>query len=150
MAAGGGAHVAIQTDTRPNGPFLATQKLGLLTEMCPLGHLTGWVKSDTEASLAVDWARRVRLSSHVARALEGLHAEGLVHRDVAAKNVLMRAVEGEDGVEALLADFGLARDLTVRWEGRGPRGGEEEADRHLLRRRRSRARARRWRATKRR
>ena len=88
----------------------AAQKIGLLTELCPLGSMAAWARADAEASLALDWARRVRVASHVARALEGVHAQGLVHRDVAAKNVLMRA--GADGeVEALLADFGLVREL---------------------------------------
>jgi len=44
-----------------------------------------------------------RIAVHVGRALDSLHAAGLVHRDVKPENVML-APEG-----ALLTDFGLAR-----------------------------------------
>ncbi len=52
----------------------------------------------------------VRLLAQVARAVDHAHRNGVVHRDLKPQNVL---VEGLD--RALVADFGLARD--VKWEG---------------------------------
>ena len=37
-----------------------------------------------------------------------LHAEGVVHRDLAARNILL-----DDNFEAVIADYGLSRILSV-------------------------------------
>lgn len=50
----------------------------------------------------------VRLARQVASALEAAHALGLVHRDVKPENILLDA-----NGDALLTDFGIARELAV-------------------------------------
>jgi hypothetical protein len=55
--------------------------------------------------LAVD--RALDVAEQIAHGLEHVHRAGLVHRDVKPSNILLRA----DGT-AVLADFGLALDLT--------------------------------------
>jgi serine/threonine protein kinase, bacterial len=54
----------------------------------------------------------VLLASQLAEALDALHADGLIHRDVKAANVLVRSVAGKD--HAYLTDFGVAKPADAR------------------------------------
>ncbi|MBA3658729.1 MAG: protein kinase [Gemmatimonadales bacterium] len=58
--------------------------------------------------LPVDQA--VHLARDVAAALEYAHRQGIIHRDIKPGNVLL------NGTEALVADFGIARAITVAAE----------------------------------
>ncbi len=51
------------------------------------------------------WARTRRVAGDVARALEAVHASGLVHRDLTPGNVMVRPDGG-----AVLMDFGVAKE----------------------------------------
>lgn len=71
-----------------------------------------WVPGDT---LQRHVARRspgtheaVRIARDLARALEAVHARGIVHRDVKPANVVL--TDGPAGPAPKLVDFGLARD----------------------------------------
>ena len=66
---------------------------------------------DASVSIAV----RVALLAKAARALAMVHAQGVAHRDVAARNFLME--EAEDGeLIVKVCDFGLACALQRPWE----------------------------------
>lgn len=76
--------------------------------------LTEFLKSATRETIA-------ELFVQLARALDYIHALGLVHGDIKPSNVLVCPPEGVDGVpRAKLIDFGLARML------RGPAPRTEE------------------------
>ncbi|MCW2756784.1 MAG: pknB 3 [Nocardioidaceae bacterium] len=67
-------------------------------------------------------ARRVAtIGSQVADALAYTHARGVVHRDVKPANILVADPHGPD-IRAALADFGIARLLTI----------DEDATRHTV------------------
>jgi serine/threonine-protein kinase len=68
------------------------------------------VEGQTFADLKVGtpWQEKVSLAVQAARGLGAAHRMGLVHRDVKPANILVEATK--EGLQALLSDFGLARD----------------------------------------
>ncbi|MCP3992757.1 MAG: protein kinase [Actinomycetia bacterium] len=64
----------------------------------------------------------IRLITELGACMEAVHAQGIVHRDIKPSNLLFRATEYvdefaptrliEDGERLVLADFGLARDIS--------------------------------------
>jgi DNA-binding response OmpR family regulator len=70
----------------------------LAMEYFPCGDLKGRLKQGLDADAALDYAARI------ARALEVVHAAGLIHRDLKPPNVMLR-----ENDEVVLIDFGLAR-----------------------------------------
>ncbi|WP_291272233.1 serine/threonine-protein kinase [Geothrix sp.] len=55
-----------------------------------------------------DWRTKVVLAAQAARGLGAAHRMGLIHRDVKPANILVE--DTEEGPQARLSDFGLARD----------------------------------------
>ncbi|XP_035661010.1 uncharacterized protein LOC118405570 [Branchiostoma floridae] len=78
----------------------------IILEFAPHGDLQMYLKRLRDDINAVNWATLFGLAIGVSKALQELERVTIVHRDVAARNVVIT-----DGMVAKLADFGLARDV---------------------------------------
>lgn len=65
-------------------------------------------KTFADLDAGTDWRMKVTLAAQAARGLGAAHRQGLIHRDVKPANLLVEA--SQEGLQALLSDFGLARD----------------------------------------
>lgn len=81
------------------GVCLDDKLLYMIIEFCGLGASDSFFGKGT-----LTWTHKVRLLRDAALGLQHLHDEGLVHRDVAARNILIA-----DGWVAKMSDFGMAR-----------------------------------------
>jgi len=71
-------------------------------EFLPSGTLSTRIREGLTQRAAL------RITAQVARALDQIHAKGVVHRDLKPANILFRA----DG-RPVIVDFGLAKDLAI-------------------------------------
>lgn len=85
----------------------ADGRLYIATELVDAGDLGRLVLEHGPPPLPV----ALDILAQVASGLADAHAAGLVHRDIKPANVLLR--RREDGVQAYLADFGIARQVGV-------------------------------------
>jgi hypothetical protein len=90
------------------------EERGLFYHVMPLLQGSLRDRLQHESRLAPEEA--VRLTRQVASALEAAHALGLVHRDVKPENILLDA-----NGDALLTDFGIAREVAVLKQQGGAR-----------------------------
>ncbi len=67
---------------------------------------------------ALEPLRAARLAYQISRALEAAHSQGIVHRDLKPHNVMLTSTGGEDGEQAKVLDFGLAKLRSKTGEGR--------------------------------
>lgn len=84
----------------------------IVMQYAPDGSLADCIRgrSRRPLSLPLGVAMAVDFISQVASALQFIHDQGVVHRDVKPANVLTRELQG-GGWRMLLADFGVARGL---------------------------------------
>jgi eukaryotic-like serine/threonine-protein kinase len=77
----------------------------------PMEYIAGTNLDDRGEPRRLPEAEAIGYVGQVGQALVVLHAQGLIHRDVAPNNIMLRSRNGIN--EAVLIDFGLVRDFTL-------------------------------------
>jgi DNA-binding NarL/FixJ family response regulator len=100
-----GQHIQARSVVRLLELGVSDEHAWLVMEYFPCGDLRARIRA------GVGTCEALRLAGLLARALETLHAAGVLHRDLKPGNVMMR----EDGSLALI-DFGLSKDAALALE----------------------------------
>jgi serine/threonine protein kinase len=96
--------------------FETDEEIHLVTEFCEGGELFDAIKRKGTSGCSFrkgrfSEAQAARITYQILKALEDLHAQGIVHRDVKPENILLLKKEEESGdrIRVKLCDFGVAR-----------------------------------------
>ncbi|ELP93074.1 serine-threonine protein kinase, putative [Entamoeba invadens IP1] len=90
------------------GSVTTTEILCLVTEYCPLGSLRKFMRnSPTDMTTHL----KIRFCQDIARGMEYLHQNDIVHRDLKTDNVLVVSKNPYDPVTAKVTDFGTSRSF---------------------------------------
>jgi serine/threonine protein kinase len=83
------------------------ENLAIVIEYAPLGSLAS-VMQKQKLSLSM----KITALFETAKALQFLHANGIIHRDIKPQNILVFSLEQRTPVHVKLTDFGTARFIT--------------------------------------
>ena len=87
-------------------------EMALVMELAQGGSLAGLIQARAP-SAGVDTEALYKIMSQMAAALDYIHGQGIVHRDVKADNILLAHAEGGGPVCVKLADFGVSAVLAT-------------------------------------
>jgi serine/threonine protein kinase len=79
------------------------EQTGIVTEYCAGGTLQDYLASNFQQ---FGWDNKFNMAREIAEGLRFIHQQGLLHRGLHDRNILMN-----DGGHALITDFGLARPI---------------------------------------
>ncbi|ELP93878.1 serine-threonine protein kinase, putative [Entamoeba invadens IP1] len=88
------------------GSVVTTDTLCLVTEFCPLGSLRKFMKTNALTDLL-----KIRFCQDIARGMEYLHQNDILHRDLKTDNVLVYSKNPHDPITAKVTDFGTSRSF---------------------------------------
>jgi len=78
--------------------------LAIVIEYAPLGSLASAIKKQK-----ISYSLKIAILIETAKALQFLHSNGIVHRDIKPQNILVFSLEPRAPVHVKLTDFGTAR-----------------------------------------
>lgn len=119
----------LQVLRHPNIVFfigLCLKPLAIILELAPMGCLTDVFRTYKRAGMKIDTFSAQKTIAQVARALEFLHQQRIIYRDLKAENVLVWSFPTPfatnlelASVELKLADYGISRQAlsTGIWKG---------------------------------
>lgn len=105
------AHMAHPNLVRLLGVQETRRPLMLVLEYCAHGNLLQALRSRRHTGADFSAAQRRDMAVQAAAGLRYLHSKLVVHRDVAARNLLLASGSGPCGYTLKLADLGLSRQL---------------------------------------
>ncbi|EDR29365.1 serine-threonine protein kinase, putative [Entamoeba dispar SAW760] len=88
------------------GSVVSSDTLCLVTEFCPLGSLRKYMKTNPMSEFL-----KTRFCQDIARGMEYLHENDIVHRDLKTDNILVYSNNPHDAVTIKVTDFGTSRSF---------------------------------------
>ncbi|EDR25790.1 serine-threonine protein kinase, putative [Entamoeba dispar SAW760] len=88
------------------GSVVTYDTLCLVTEFCPLGSLRKFMKTNPMSDFL-----KIRFCQDIARGMEYLHENDILHRDLKTDNVLVYSKNPSDPITAKVTDFGTSRSF---------------------------------------
>ena len=88
------------------GSVVEGERMCLVTEFCPLGSLRKHMKKYNLSE-----TMKIRICQDIARGMEYLHENDVIHRDLKTDNVLMISNNPNDSIVCKVTDFGTARSF---------------------------------------
>jgi len=98
-----------QNVVRFKGLILCPPQLALCYEYCSEGSLQAYLFSNN----AIAWNKLLRFALDAANGIKFLHDNGIIHRDINSRNILVHEVS-PDVLIAKVCDFGIARKVQKR------------------------------------
>ena len=83
-------------------------ELLVVMEYCDKGDLSQMFKSEQFSN----WTTRLKIIKQIAHAINNLHKNGMIHRDIKSRNILVKTRhdgENDDSFEIKIGDLGLAK-----------------------------------------
>jgi len=83
------------------------ERLAIVTELAPLGSLASVL-----AQRLIPYSLKLEILAEIARAIQFLHANDIIHRDIKPGNVLVFSLEPKAATHVKVSDFGTSKFVT--------------------------------------
>jgi len=94
--------------------------MAIVLEFCDLGSLRDLLDS---AEIKISFLEVIQIAEDIAKGVQHLHSENIYHRDLSARNILVKEIQGGKW-QCKVADFGLSRfsqqEITTTKSDTGP------------------------------
>ena len=80
----------------------------MIMELFSLGSLNDYLHSGTPKFRQLIWPIRVRIALDIAKAMEYLHTEDVIHRDLRSPNILVNSFSEDADPLVKVGDFGMS------------------------------------------